>query len=271
MFARQFKMSHDLDADAENIPHLLFVVEPQIDDKLGGRGVMRASVASKHVGEFIIKALGTEKDERQIDFFMMICKHPSLKGAAGYMLEILFYAWFHGDAGSGDMSCVAASGASPIQIPVIKEAVEFGGYSKTKTKMKLDGIPIPFGWIPTSPTQLTFDAVAITDRDIITIQITVSPTHDINPKGFKQLKKYIPVSFREGRGWHHVFVTNDDHNAKSLRRQKVPTIIEEEGISLHSAVLDVSQLGVDFKHATRYIERLEAQRADRAEGTAVSS
>jgi hypothetical protein len=210
---------------------------------------------------------------------MTICKHPKLKGAAGYMLETFFYAWFLGAAGSGDMSCVGVSGASSIQIPVIKETIEFGGYSKMKKrakkkakteKMELDKHQFPFGFIPTSSTQPTFDAVAFTDRDIITIQITVSPTHNINPRGFEQLKDYIPGSFLKSRAWHHVFVTNDDDNAESLRGQKMP-IIEEEGISLHSAVLDVSQLGVNFKCATQYVKQLEAQRADSAKGSTVSS
>jgi hypothetical protein len=49
---------------------------------------------------------------------------------------MFFYVWFHGAAGLGGLSCVAVSRAPSIQIPVVKEAVECEGYSKTDKNEK---------------------------------------------------------------------------------------------------------------------------------------
>lgn len=71
-----------LDADAEGISDLLFVIEPE-SDKLADRQIMQTRVASDHVGKLIIKAAGGGNDTRQIKCYMRICRHPSLKAVVG--------------------------------------------------------------------------------------------------------------------------------------------------------------------------------------------
>ena len=98
----------------------------------------------------------------------------------------------------------------------------------------------PFGWIPASRSDATFDAVICTaDTNIITIQVTIAAEHSIKVKGIQSLVKNLPSQFRKARNWCHVFVTDDYDNATKLGRAEY-AIADKMNISIYTAVLDIS-------------------------------
>lgn len=68
------------------------------------------------------------------------------------------------------------------------------GWSSSKAANEHE-IEIPFGLIPTSQGHSSLDVVACTDEDIISIQVTVAPEHDMLSNGFEAFEKHLPQSF----------------------------------------------------------------------------
>jgi len=102
----------------------------------------------------------------------------------------------------------------------------------------------PFSWVPASRTFPSLDAVICTDKRIITIQLTVAPKHTMKPMGFDLLKDNLPPGFEEARTWCHVFLTDCDKHAESLRKQS-HKFAAENHISIYSAVLKISEFSAE--------------------------
>ena len=96
----------------------------------------------------------------------------------------------------------------------------------------------PFGFLPASRTFPSFDAVICTDKNIITIQLTISSRSTVKPDDFKRLKHYLPVTFERARTWCHVFVTDHNEDAILLLKRNHDVAVEMN-ISIYSAVLDI--------------------------------
>jgi hypothetical protein len=217
------------------------VARPENKEVPEGRTVTMATIATNHIGRFIIEAAAAADARRQVEFYLLMSKHSRFKSPAGYMLKKLFYAWFHGLSKLQDLPCSAApsvtSGIQAISVP--KKVITIGGWNFTES---VTDDEIPFGWIPPSQAFPTVDAVVCTDQHIITIQVTISPNHDTKLGGFEDLEKNIPEEFRRNRTWYHVFVT-DVSNAESLQNQK-PEGLAKKQTSVYSAILDISEAGL---------------------------
>ena len=111
-------------------------------------------------------------------------------------------------------------------------------FSGDSSFTKVNDFATPFGFLPASRTFPFFDAVIFTDKNIITIQLTVSSTHTMKPDGFELLKQYLPAKFEKTRTRCHVFVTDRDANATSMRKQNHEVAVEKN-ISIYTAILDV--------------------------------
>ncbi len=90
-FVLTFSLATDIDAGG--VSHLLFVARPENKEVPEGRTVTMATIATNHIGRFIIEAAAAADARRQVEFYLLMSKHPRFKSPAGYML---FYAWFHG-------------------------------------------------------------------------------------------------------------------------------------------------------------------------------
>jgi len=78
----------------------------------------------------------------------------------------------------------------------------------------------------------------------MSIQVTIASSHTANPAGFDSIKKNLPQALREYREWCHVFISDDEPKAKRLRDTRRDEL-EERRISVYSAILDISRLGID--------------------------
>lgn len=56
------------------------------------------------------------------------------------------------------------------------------------------------------------DAIVCSRRHIITIQVTTSKKHGLNPEVLKEIKANLPKLFWKKRRWCHVFVTDEEEN-----------------------------------------------------------
>lgn len=88
------------------------------------------------------------------------------------------------------------------------------------------------------------DAIVCSGTCIITIQVTMSETHPLNPRVFKLIKASLPKRFRKRRRWCHVFITDEEEKAKRLQTKSYQGL-ENIGffISIYSSVLNVQALG----------------------------
>ena len=73
--------------------------------------------------------------------------------------------------------------------------------------------------------------------------MTVASRHDsdANALGFQRIYEGLPPDFLEERIWFHVFVTDTEDKAKSLRKLKVQ-LVEEMGIHVYSTFIDIDGL-----------------------------
>jgi hypothetical protein len=112
----------------------------------------------------------------------------------------------------------------------------------------------PICLIPTSRSFPTLDAVVLTSDAVITVQITISPRHEANKKGFGLIYNNLPPDLLNKRSHRcHAFITDEESNAKSLRAQKREEI--PNGTLVYSTVVDVDDLDL---RALATAERMEA-------------
>jgi hypothetical protein len=106
-----------------------------------------------------------------------------------------------------------------LSVPACPGRGNFKFYSKTKdlavilADIDTRQTKEPICVVPTSETFPSFDAFIVTDRNVITIQVTISDKHDVKEGGFKILNSRF-LARRTKR--YHVFITDEEINAKKL-------------------------------------------------------
>jgi len=110
---------------------------------------------------------------------------------------------------------------------------------KTKTTLCL---------LPVVDNFPTADAIVLTKAHLITIQVTIANSHSANPDGFTKIGEYIPATVIKTRKWCHVFITDDEKSAKSLRKP----LPQSPGIGVYSAVFKYGRAKDDSKTNIRY-------------------
>jgi hypothetical protein len=257
----------DMRAISQDFSHVLFTLTPNDDD----RSIYTSQVTSPYLCGIIGKQIAQLKVIDQVSFYQKASTLPQFRGTWGYMFETYFLAWLHSTAEQADaLTCTAKSttSATPVQTVKSRKSKRIGRRSmpKADNQPKLCFHPLeclhplgrdkvivfngdsnfqkagdfepPFGFLPASRTFPSFDAVICTDEHIITIQLTVSPTHTMKPDGFERLKQYLPTNFEKARTWCHVFVTDRNANATSLRKENHKVAVDKN-ISIYTAVLNV--------------------------------
>ena len=109
----------------------------------------------------------------------------------------------------------------------------------------------PFGWIPASQSNATFDAIMCTDLHIITFQVMVAAKHNMKEEAFKTLQTHLSRTFQNRRHWIHIFATDCRDTAAKLRRE---TYMIPKGmkILIYTAVLE----NFLFKFTCKDLERI---------------
>jgi hypothetical protein len=230
-----------MEANPEVDYHLLFTTLPDGPK----RELPTLRVATQYLHNTIVKAIASIDAAKQASFYSKASNHPFFRGAFGYVFEKYFYVWLSSSS-DNELLCTAATPVAHGQVeqlhlrPVgLEKVIVHGGESGGRGYKAANKHQTPFGWIPASRSDATFDAVICTSTHIFTIQVIVAAKHSVNAEGFEKLQKYLPKRFRKARSWCHVFVTNHPDTAAKLRG-KTYTVADEMDISIHTAVLDIS-------------------------------
>ena len=227
----------------QEFSHVLFTVKSNDDD----RSTYSSRVTNPYLCGLVIKEITFLNAVAQASFYHKTSILPAWED----MFKIYFLVWLHSTEQSNKLKCTAKSPAKSLKRkrgrqlnnnpeelslqPLGRNKLIKGGISKFG---KVKDSNTPFGWLPSSSIFPSFDAVICTHDRIITIQLTVSPSHSMNDDGFKQLEENLPAKFKNKRTWCHVFVADRDMDAISLRKQ-YHEVAAERNISIYSAVLDV--------------------------------
>ncbi|KAH8985960.1 hypothetical protein EDB86DRAFT_3246244 [Lactarius hatsudake] len=175
----------------------------------------------------------------------MISMHPDFKVPAGKMFEVFVLSWLYARQNVEPLSCFA-TGQAVLEILVCgKKQTTFFGSKATL----IEGNQPPFCLLPTAQNFATADAIVITNEFIITIQVTVSDKHDAKKRGFNKIKELIPTPLKRDK-WQHVFITDSDKKAVSLRNQFLPNLLQNTLI--YSGVFDILWSGVTREHVEAF-------------------
>jgi hypothetical protein len=224
-------------ATSEATSHILVTLRPKIPDRF--TGVM--AIETDFLRDFVHQAWKQQEAKKQVSFYNLISGHPWLSGSKGYIFEKFVKDFLIDHPTSKGLQCTARDPtmSQPLDvIPVCKSKQIFDGKTKLGDVTKL-GLEFPSLWLPASKIHAFADALIFTEKHIISIQATVSARHTADPAKLKVLENAIPKQFQEQRSWCHVFVTDREFTAESLRKQKLKL---PEHVNVYSSVLNVAKV-----------------------------
>jgi hypothetical protein len=190
----------------------------------------------------ISHAAATSPPHQQRVFYRYINQHAWFRAStAEYLFKKLVLTWLSSDPGAGTLLCTSIGRPDlQVQLPACgeKQTAYFRDLDALN-KMKVDSFP--FCLLPRYSSLLTPDAIIITDQFIITVQVTISrtPRHSARQGGFTAITDSLSTCVRDGRDWSHVFITDEEWKARSLRGQKLSGL--PDNIRVYSGVYDVGQ------------------------------
>ena len=228
----------------------LISVRP-VANGMGGRQVPIACMATDRIKTIVLYAAADADAQLQIRFFLKLSKQPGFQDFMGQMFKAFVQSWLYSFPGKEPILCLpAVTGLPNLQISACgeKQIAFFHGGSQIGSNLKKADLPLCL--LPTtSQTFSNADAILLTDRFIITIQATISNYHSApNEDSFNIIEKCLPPHLIEKSKdhWCHVFITDNDNNAASLRYQTWSTL--PKNIHVYSGVFDVGQSGITRKH-----------------------
>lgn len=236
-----------LDEDPMAVPHNLFSIEPLDKDDVQGYKRMgaKATLATPHIRKLISYEVAKVMARERVFLFQTLSRQPMLRSAVGTLFERFVLCWLA--CGFGSLHCTRAPssrGSDVIKIPSCPgedQTVFFHSITQLKN-MTVTQLPSCF--LPLSQTFPSIDAIVLTAEHLITIQVTISSKHSANKIGFDRIresgirKKNLPTGTKD-RGWCHVFVSDTEDSATSLRHQTLSDVSND--ISIYSATFDVSR------------------------------
>jgi hypothetical protein len=227
--------------DPENDSHVLFAIQPRGKDLLGRKTPIADTATTDRIWEIISYAAAKAHVQRRISFYQMISKNRDFRGSAGQMFGRFVLSRLTSGPDVDPLACSPATLGSPVLniLACGKERTSFFSNKTALKKAKWDVLPVCF--LPTTPqTFATVDAIIFTNELIITVQVTISDKHNAEGIGFADIKESILPHIREHRDWCHVFITDNDRNAESLRGQNLSDFPVD--ISVYSGVFHLGRV-----------------------------
>jgi len=245
------------DIDAVMVSHRLFCVRPTSES----RQHATANFATDHLLGFISSAYAKHDHDLRQSFYNTIRGHPWFGSSAGCIFEIHALLWLrHAPAGICLPCTPAQDGSPPLNIPVCGKNMKRFSKVDDLTHVTVDEHE-PKCLVPISQTFPTLDAIVITDKFVITVQITVASKHDAKTVGFQNVYKHLPSTLSDSRQRCHVFLTDKQENVDLLRGQKLD-IPQKLKIHVYSAFLDMGKWGSILTRER--VEILEKERANQS-------
>ncbi|KAI9456403.1 hypothetical protein BJY52DRAFT_564652 [Lactarius psammicola] len=235
--------------NATEVSHILFSIRPEVQER-GGRRILVAEMATDHIKAIISYAAAEAEAQERIKFYQKISTQPGFRVSAGKMFEGFVLNWLYAGLDVVPIRCFA-TGQPDLGIPACGEKqTTFFDIKSGLVRVKGDKPPLCL--LPISKTFPTADAIVITDEFVITIQVTISDRHTVNESGFTLIKDLLPDPLKRDN-WRHVFITDDDKRAVSLRNQTLCELPEDTIV--YSGVFDIGQLGVTHEDMESYDEK----------------
>lgn len=234
--------------------NVLFSMEPNgVTKEL--RKIPIGHIATDRIRDIILYAAADAEAQDRIRFYITISKQPGFRMSAGKMFKDLVLSWFHAHTNDFILPCTIAQGtSSSLQIPACGKShtVFFGSKNALRKDLRaIRGLKeLPLLLLPTSPAFPTADAIVLTEKFIITIQVTNSDSQTANGAGFAIIEDYLPCVTKRSKKWCHVFITDNENNATSLRSQAFSDLPSK--VQIYSAVFDVGTPSVDRKHVEEF-------------------
>ena len=232
--------------------HILLKMEPKGDES---RQTSIGRIATDQIRDIILYAAAEAEAHERVRFYLTISKQPGFRISASKMFEEFVLSWFYAHS-NNYVPCDAAQATSPyLQIPACGEeehTVFFGSKSALKKKTRSDTI-LPLLLLPTSQSFPTADAIILTEESIITIQVTIANSHKVKGSGFATIEQHLSVVAKRSRKWCHVFITDNEYSAMSLRNQTFSELPRR--VQIYSAVFDVGTPSITRKQVEGFKNR----------------
>jgi len=237
------------------VSHRLFAVRPTKKS----RQDVTVKFASGYLLGFVSRAYAERDRAVRQSFYKEISGHAWFATSAGRIFETHILLWFRYASAEDHLSCTPAVETSPLlHIPVCGKNMEF--FSKAED-LKADDLKNVAEHerakclVPVSQTFPTLDAIVITHSLVITVQMTLGSKHDAKNIGFEKVYKYLSSKFLAKRQWCHVFLTDTEDKANSLRSQNRTEIPEKMSIHVYSAFVNMDEL--DSMLTKERVEKLD--------------
>lgn len=231
------------------VSHILFKMEPK-GDTSEYRQTPIGHIATDTIKKIILYAAAEANAHARIKFYNMISKQTAFRTTAGKFFEEFVLSWFHAHT-DVSIPCHAADATSPpLQIPAcgVDQTVFFGSTSALRKRSREKTFPMLL--LPESERYPTADAIILTEKLIITIQVTIADNHKAKGAGFATISEDISVVVKLNKPWYHVFIADNEDSARSLRNQSFSEL--PSGVRIYSAVFDVGTPTILREHVVRF-------------------
>ncbi len=213
--------------------HRLFVVRPTAKS----RQVVTVNFGSNHLVGFIATAYARYTHAERLSFYKDINGHPLFNSVAGRIFKTYVLIWLRHASTELSLRCFPATNSSPqLDISPCGDNLTF--LAKDTELKNVDEFEHGKCFVPVNPPFSNLDAVLITDKSIITLQMAVASSRDAKDAG---IYGKLPDTVRNRRQRCHVFITDTEKEADSLRQQTNLTGISAD-IHVYSASFDVEQM-----------------------------
>jgi hypothetical protein len=234
-FTRKFTQYDNIEKALSVASRQLFVVEPTEESR--HRETLR--FASEHILGLVARAYATHDHVVRQTFYKTASGHAWYGASVGRIFRTSALLWLRYPPINDSLQCFPASGMvrpPELEIPACREKMEF--FSKVDELKNVDEHESLLCLVPVLQTFPTLDAIIITTDSVISIQMTVAGRHDAKMIGlWKVYNAFTPEFRHKKRNRFHVFLTDTEDKAQSLRTQKVKDEVATEGIHLYSAFI----------------------------------
>jgi hypothetical protein len=219
--------------DMINAYNILLSVRP-VGDGRAERRIPFADFATDRIKAIISYASAAATTCQRGTFYRDIDHHTWFRASTGYLFKKFVLTWLSSDPEAGTLLCTS-TGCPNLLVPACGEK-RTTYFSDLDALKKTKVAEFPFCLLPRHPSLLAADAIICTDRIIFTVQVTVSRRHSAKEGDFATIADSL---LRDGRDWCHVFITDEEWKARSLRDQKLSGLPDD--IRVYSGVYNVGQ------------------------------
>ena len=246
--------SHFTGFQVPSVTHWIFVVRPSPNS----REIASVEFGTNRLRDIFARAHAQQDHAVRCSVYRAIREHSRFASPARQMFEIHFLLWFWHYYHNNTFYGTSTATSSPyLQIPSCQNNLKFFYKAEELKDISEPGKPICL--VPSSRTFPTLDAVVLTHDAVITVQIAIALKHDANEQEFDLIYRNLPPDLLKKRpGRHHVFITDKEINAKSLREQNQTQV--PNGTLVFSTAIGVDSLDSMAPATEERVDALEKAR-----------